>query len=300
MSRGYISWTLFRFARRSRGHCERASTKYSPRRTTLIGQERTFLSRRFGLLRTSDAFFSLKQGMSGALANPFQSGNVIPERDQCDPHTSILQSGTQVCDLSTLPAPSMPKNLQIYRTCYRALSASLSSYKSFEMMLLFSSPYGRLGLPADSATTVPTATQAPTIRPTRMRNERDLFCFAGAVRLRPVLRCNACRFFIRSGGRAHWIRRAILLLLRSRRQRGRGLFLIDVARACRVGTAGSGLWLRRGCRRITRHTIGALSIRGRRNGSLLTGGRRRDRCSGERRHQKKYQAACDLSLLPTS
>ena len=44
-----------------------------------------------------------------------------------------------------------------------------------------STRYGRLGLAADMPTTAPTATQAPTINPTRMRNDLDRFCFAGAT-----------------------------------------------------------------------------------------------------------------------
>ena len=41
--------------------------------------------------------------------------------------------------------------------------------------------FGRLGLPLESATTVPTATAAPTITPTLIRIERARRCFAGAI-----------------------------------------------------------------------------------------------------------------------
>jgi hypothetical protein len=41
--------------------------------------------------------------------------------------------------------------------------------------------YGRLGLALESATTVPTATAAPTSRPTLITNDRERFCLAGAM-----------------------------------------------------------------------------------------------------------------------
>jgi hypothetical protein len=41
--------------------------------------------------------------------------------------------------------------------------------------------YGRLGLALDNATTVPTATAAPTINAILIANVRDRFCLAGAI-----------------------------------------------------------------------------------------------------------------------
>jgi hypothetical protein len=40
--------------------------------------------------------------MTSAFANSFQPGNVIPERDQRNPHAGILQPGAKIRDLSTL------------------------------------------------------------------------------------------------------------------------------------------------------------------------------------------------------
>src|SRR6185437_4398437 len=73
------------------------------------------------------------------------------------------------------------KNLQIYDVCCLASLASVHSCKSIHVRLLPAIPYGRLGLAADMPTTAPTATQAPTINPTRMRKDLDLFCFPGAT-----------------------------------------------------------------------------------------------------------------------
>lgn len=42
-------------------------------------------------------------------------------------------------------------------------------------------PYGRLELPSESATTVPTAAAAPMMMPMRIRIRRTRFCFDGAI-----------------------------------------------------------------------------------------------------------------------
>ena len=101
-------------------------------------------------------------------------------------------------------------------------------------MLLFSSPYGRLGASSGQRDTVPKwRMQARQIRPTRIIVIVNLFVLLVQLRLRPVLTLQRLSFFHTERGGAHWMSKSHFVVAAEPKATRPRIVLDDVAPACR-------------------------------------------------------------------
>jgi hypothetical protein len=82
-------------------------------------------------------------------------------------------------DLGTLSCPIHPR--EAYERPLPVVGVCVRHYLSTSILGVCTHFCGWLGLPLESATTVPTATQAPMSTLSLITKERVLLCFAGAI-----------------------------------------------------------------------------------------------------------------------
>jgi hypothetical protein len=130
-------------------------------------------------LRRPYALIAFEESVSGRLPNPSQPRNVVPESDQLHAQASLFEPSAKTFDLRAL-AGSIDAG-ETDKPGSPVLEASGHPLAPNCSLSALSVQWGLLELAVDSATTVPMATPAATMRPTLIRIERAPFCFAGAM-----------------------------------------------------------------------------------------------------------------------
>jgi len=95
------------------------------------------------------------------------------------PSSFIQPQRASICVL--FPAPSIPEKLTKFVRPPLRLRCDCIGMLQKTIQCWAIRQFGRLGLPLESATTVPMATAAPTTTATRIAKERARRCFAGAI-----------------------------------------------------------------------------------------------------------------------
>src|SRR5580658_8420580 len=140
-----------------------------------------FVSTVDGRGRSSNTLVPLKHPVPRAFTDSGQPGNVLPERYHPDLQSFALKVCTECPDLSALSGAVNSRKTHRPGSAAFSTLPHLHTSRFLFQNLRRRTHCGRLGLPCESAATVPTATPAPTTKLSLMRIERTRRCFAGAI-----------------------------------------------------------------------------------------------------------------------